>query len=120
MSGMCAPRPDRLAARIHQEQAMIGFSSLCGLLCASLALAAPAGAARPAGKFTPACARYDLRVIAFIEQHGEAGDIPTAVLAEAGRAHLQARLNCLLGNEAIALAMYDRILRMQVASAPED
>jgi len=99
---------------------MIGFSSLCGLLCASLALAAPAGAARPVGKYTPACAAYDLRVTAFIEQHGEVGDIPSAVLAEAGLAQLQARLSCLLGNEAIALAMYDRILRVEVASAPED
>ena len=99
---------------------MIGFSSLCGLLCASLALAAPAGAAKPAGKFTPACAAYDLRVIAFIEQYGEAGDIPSAVLAEAGLAHLRARLSCLLGNEAIALAMYDRILRVEIASSPED
>ncbi len=100
---------------------MIGFSGLCGLLCASLALAVPpVGAAAPAGKFTPACAARDLSTIALMERHGEAGDIPSAVLAEAGLTHLQARLSCMLGNEALSLAMYDRVLRVEVVSRPED
>ena len=100
---------------------MMGFSGLCGLLCASLALAIPpAGAAAPAGKFTPACAARDLSTIALMERRGEAGNIPSAVLAEAGLVHLQARLSCLLGNEALALAMYDRVLRVEAASRPED
>ena len=64
---------------------MMGFSGVCGLLCASLALAVPpTGAAAPAGKFTPACAARDLSTIAFMERHGEAGDIPPAVLAKWG------------------------------------
>jgi hypothetical protein len=105
---------------VHQEETMLGFSRLCGLLCVSLALAAPAGAGEPANKFTPACAERDLRAMTFIEQRGEAGDVPSAVLAEAGLAHLQARSTCLLGNEAVALAMYDRILRVEIASYPKD
>ena len=95
-----AARPDSLAAGIQEEEAMIGFSACADCCALHSSLRAPAGAAEPAGKFTPACATRDLRAIAFIERHGEAGDIPSAVLAEAGLAHLQARLNCLLGNEA--------------------
>ena len=100
---------------------MMGFSNLCGLLWASLTLAVPpTGAGAPAGKFTPACAGRELSSIAFIERHGEAGTLPSAVLAEAGLAQLQARLSCLMGNEAVALAMYDRILRIEVASGARD
>jgi len=39
------------------------------------------------------------------------------VLAEAGLTLLQARLDCLAGDEAGALAMYDRVLRVDVVSA---
>jgi len=99
---------------------MLGFSRLCGLLCAALAFAVPPSASEHANKFTPACAERDLRAITFIEQHGDAGDIPPAVLAEAGLVHLQARLSCLLGNEALALAMYDRVLRVEIASYPNN
>jgi hypothetical protein len=114
-------RPDDLAASTHEEEDMMGLSNLCTLLCASLALAVPpAGAGAPAGKFTPACAARDLSTTAFIERHGEAGDLPSALLAEAGLAQLQARLSCLMGNEAVALAMYDRIMRIEVASGPQD
>ena len=89
-----------------------------GLLCASLALgvlAAPASAAEQ-GTFTPACAERDLRAFALIERQGEVQDM-SAVLAEAGLTLLQARLKCLAGDEAGALAMYDRVLRVDVVSA---
>ena len=99
---------------------MFGLSGLRGLVCASLVVSLPAGAAERADKFTPACAERDLRAISFIDRHGDAGDVPTAALAEAGLAYLQARLSCLLGNEALALAMYDRIPRLAIASDPED
>ena len=88
-----------------------------GLLCASLVvgvLGAPASAAENA--FTPACAERDLRAIALIERQGEVPDM-SAVLAEAGLTLLQARLNCVAGDEAGALAMYDRVLRVEVVSA---
>lgn len=94
---------------------------LQGLLCIALALATPASATGQAGKFTPACAERDLKVVAFIEQSGEAGDMASDLLGEIGLAHLQARSSCLDGNEAEALAIYDRILRVEaVAWKPKD
>ena len=89
-----------------------------GLLCASLVvgvLAAPASAAERKA-FTSACAERDLRAIALIERQGEVPDM-SAMMAEAGLTMLQARLNCLAGDEAGALAMYDRVLRVDVVSA---
>ena len=89
-----------------------------GLLCASLVLgvlAAPASAAER-NAFTPACAERDLRAVALIERQGEVHAM-SAVLAEAGLTLLQARLDCLAGDEAGALAMYDRVLRVDVVSA---
>ena len=83
-----------------------------GLLCASVVLgvlAAPASAAER-NAFTPACAESDLRA----ERQGE---VHATALAEAGLTMLQARLNCLAGDEAGALAMYDRVLRVDVVSA---
>ena len=89
-----------------------------GLLCASLVLGvlgAPASAAER-GSFTPVCAERDLRAFALIERQGEVNGA-SAVLAEAGLTLLQARLKCLAGDEAGALAMYDRVLRVQVVSS---
>ena len=59
---------------------------------------------------TAACAERDLRVIASIEQRGEAGDLPAKVLAELGLMQLQARRICLAGEEGKALAIYDDVL----------
>ena len=89
-----------------------------GLLCASLVvgvLAAPACAAER-NAFTSACAESDLLAIGVIERQGEVQDMSTA-LAEAGLTLLQARLICLAGDEPGALAMYDRVLRVDVVSA---
>jgi hypothetical protein len=58
----------------------------------------------------------DLQAVALIERQGEVYDA-SAVLAQAGLTLLQARLNCLAGDEAGALAMYDRVLRVQVVSS---
>ena len=94
---------------------MFGLSGWRGLLCASLLVAAPAGAAER-GSFTPACAERDLRVVTLIEAQGEiSADSPA--LAEAGLTLLQARMNCLAGNEAAALALYDRVLQVRVVSS---
>jgi hypothetical protein len=86
------------------------------LLCASLVLCAPATAAER-GTVTPACAERDLMALTSIEQQGEAGSTASAVLAEAGLALLQARLSCLEGDEAGALALYDRVLQVKVVSS---
>jgi hypothetical protein len=74
--------------------------------------AAAAGTAVQAQTMSAACAERDLRVIAFIEEHGEAGDLPDATLGELGLMHLQARLNCIAGREARALLIYDDILNV--------
>ena len=57
-----------------------------------------------------ACAERDLQAITFIEQRGEAGDLPSATLGELGLMHQRARLDCLAGQETRALAIYDDIL----------
>jgi hypothetical protein len=90
---------------------MIGLSGWRGLLCASLLLSSAAGAAER-GTYTPACAERDLKAVTLIELHGESGDSPA--LAEAGLTLLQARLSCLAGDEAGALALYDRVLQVRV------
>ena len=56
------------------------------------------------------CAERDLQAITFIEQRGEAGDLPSATLGELGLMHQRARLNCAAGQETKALAIYDDIL----------
>ena len=57
-----------------------------------------------------ACAARDLQAITFIEQRGEAGDLPSTTLGELGLMHQRARLDCLAGQETRALAIYDDIL----------
>ena len=52
-----------------------------------------------------------------IEPQGEPAGLASAVLAEAGLTLLQARLNCLAGDEAGALALYDRVLQVRVVSS---
>jgi len=57
-----------------------------------------------------ACAERDLQAITFIEQRGEAGDLPSTTLGELGLMHQRARLDCLARQETKALAIYDDIL----------
>lgn len=68
------------------------------------------GSAGQAQTMSAACAQRDLQVIAFIEERGDAADLPSAKLGELGLMHLQARLSCLTGEQARALAIYDDIL----------
>jgi len=57
-----------------------------------------------------ACGERDLQAITFIEQRGEAGDLPSTTLGEFGLMQQRARLDCLAGQETKALAIYDDIL----------
>ena len=57
-----------------------------------------------------ACAERDLQAITFIEQRGEAGDLPSTTLGELGLMHMRARRSCTAGQETRALAIYDDIL----------
>ena len=57
-----------------------------------------------------ACAERDLQAITFIEQRGEAGDLPSTTLGELGLMQQRARLDCLARQETKALAIYYEIL----------
>jgi len=72
--------------------------------------AVAAVSAGQAQTMSAACGARDLQAVAFIEQRGEAGDMSAAALGELGLMHLQARLSCIAGEEASALALYDDIL----------
>lgn len=63
-----------------------------------------------AQSMSAACAERDLQAVAFIEQRGEAGDLSATTLGELGLMHLQARLDCVAGQETKALAIYHDIL----------
>jgi hypothetical protein len=83
---------------------------MCRILliaCVTVVTTASAGQAQT---YPAACAERDLQAITFIEQRGEAGDLPAAMLGELGLMHLRARQNCLAGQERNALAIYDDIL----------
>ena len=79
------------------------------MLIAGYALIAAVSAGQ-AQTMSSACAERDLQAVAFIEQRGEAGDMSAAALGELGLMHLQARLSCIAGEEASALAIYENIL----------
>jgi hypothetical protein len=68
------------------------------------------GSTGQAQAMSAACAERDLRVIASLEERGEAGDLPANLLGELGLMQLQARLSCLGGEEMKALAIYDDVL----------
>jgi hypothetical protein len=69
-----------------------------------------AGSAGQAQTMSAPCAERDLKAIAFIEQHGEAGDLAADLLGQLGLKQLDARLNCIAREETMALAIYDDVL----------
>ena len=79
------------------------------LLITWIAVATTASAGQ-AQTISAACAERDLQAITFIEQRGEAGDLPSTTLGELGLMQQRARLDCLAGQETRALAIYDDIL----------
>jgi hypothetical protein len=81
--------------------------ALSYFIAASFAATSFASSGRTA--FTPECAHRDLHAVGWIERRGEADDVPSDQLAEAGLLLLQARLSCLSGNEMAALAIYRMI-----------
>jgi hypothetical protein len=85
--------------------------------CATLPAAAQTISAEMA-----ACAHRDLEAFSRIEQHGEAGDVPGAVLAEATAQLLQARRLCREGRTEEGFAFYERLrgLGRSVAGAQEE
>lgn len=81
---------------------LLAGAALAGLTAHALTAAS--------GKFTPPCARLDLRAYTVIEERGEAAATPAAWLANAGLNYLQARTFCLSGEEQKAIVLYRRII----------
>lgn len=69
-----------------------------GAILAPLTAYSMLGAAERGG-FSPACARLDLSAATIIEARGKSAGTPTPWLANAGLAHLQARMLCGAGEE---------------------
>lgn len=104
------PRESHLRASVaaHLPRIILIAWGAAGILLWLAGLATAGGPA--AGRTTPECAERDLKVITLIEAQGEAQRLPAAVLAAAGFAQMDARLMCLSGRPAEALAQYDAIL----------
>jgi hypothetical protein len=77
-----------------------------GVLVVSAALA------EPSHTLATECALREIKVITLIEDHGDAGDIPSDKLAAAGVTMFEARLICYEGRVDEALALYDSILSL--------
>jgi hypothetical protein len=103
----------RAAAAVHLPRLTLMACGAAAVLFGFVALARAEGPAptSSAGQTTAECARRDLATTAFIEQRGEAGDIPSAKLGEIGLMQLEARLRCTSGQEASALAIYESVLK---------
>ena len=62
------------------------------------------------GRFAKECSLKDVTVITWIEDHGEAGDVPAERLGKATLTMLDARSTCSEGRVNDALALYQSIL----------
>jgi len=62
--------------------------------------------------FPRACAQQDLNVIALLEAHADASDLPSEVLGQAGLAQLAGRLACLAGRIDEGLLRYREALQI--------
>jgi hypothetical protein len=95
------PRRARLASRI-----------LClGAIVVSVT-GSSATADEQTGRFATACALQETKVVILIEEHGDAEDLPSDRLSDAGLAMLRARQACYEGRVGEALALYDGILSL--------
>lgn len=80
----------------------------CGAAAFMLGTVVLADAGEP--KTTRECAERDLKVMALIEQYGEAVELPSLVLADASIAQLDAREICMNDGPVAALPQYDKLL----------
>jgi hypothetical protein len=83
----------------------IGWMSAALLVCAG-----PALASEPPTSFAKDCALKETEIITFLEDHGEADDVPHDQLARAGLTLMDARMTCYEGRAREALELYNRIL----------
>jgi hypothetical protein len=93
-------------ARLHE--------SLIYLLAATGACVAATTIALPGQPpiLSPECSMREVKAITLIEDHGEAGDVASEKLGEAGLTLLTARMTCYQGRVKEALALYDQILSL--------
>ena len=85
-------------------------STLRWMSVALLVCAEPVVAADSSMSFARDCALKETEIITFIEDHGEADDVPHDRLARAGLALMDARMTCYEGRVSEALELYNRIL----------
>ena len=96
---------------------MCSLSSSRFLLCLAGAVVGSAAASiatagERSGSFATACALKETEVITLIEDHGQAQDLPSDSLGDAGLAMLRARAVCYEGRVGEALALYDGVLAL--------
>ena len=94
-------------------QWMRNAAAFLAIAIALLASADHAVANDKAGLFSPLCRWLDLEVTAFIERHGEVGDISSERLGKAGLQFLAARVACLHGRSDEGADLYRGILRIE-------
>ena len=102
----------RTAIAVHLPRLTLMACGAAAILFGFVILGKAEGPAstNSAGRITAECAERDLQAITFIEQRGEAGDLPATTLGELGLMHMRARRSCTAGQETSALAIYDDIL----------
>ena len=83
----------------------LGWTTAALLVCAG-----PAIASEPPTSFAKECALKETEIITFLEDHGEADDLPHDQLARAGLTLMEARMTCYEGRVSEALALYNRVL----------
>ena len=83
----------------------LGWISAALLVCTGSVIAA-----EPPTKFARDCALKETEIITFLEDHGEADDVPHDKLARAGLALMEAQMTCYEGRVSEALELYNRIL----------
>ena len=107
-------RRERLARKPWSFDMPLVFALFIGAAMMANAVQAASDTSRLV-RFTPACARQDLRAIAAIEEGGEIAGAPTGWLADAGLAFLQARILCRAGHEDEGIALYQSIIGFEAA-----
>jgi hypothetical protein len=101
----------RTAIAVHLPRlTLIACGAAAVLFGLVTAARAEGPALTPSRQILAECAARDLQVITFIEQRGEAGDLPAAELSRLGFMQLAARRSCIAGDESRAVALYDGIL----------
>ena len=85
------------------------------MLVGAIALLVAGPSAAGAQSFPVECAVRDVQLVAQMEQHGEAQDVPGEILFEAFLTMKRAREVCSEGRPLAGLALYDSIFKTSLA-----